>query len=142
LTNGVTSHENIKETIKGYLLAGRAVALMQADSVHRSAFHPYISRFKRGAAGIALELYKSEANLEVPVTPVSIYGAEGLLTIGRRLIVRVGEPMTVRPFLNSANPEEDFTEALEKRVADLVRLDVEKYGMPKRKFQKYVRREI
>jgi 1-acyl-sn-glycerol-3-phosphate acyltransferase len=140
--NNAPDHENIRETIQAYLLAGRAVVLMQADSVHRSVYHPYIGRFKKGAADVAHELLTGEHGLEVPVTPISIYGAEGLLTIGKRIIVRIGEPMTIRPFLEDPRPVEKFTAALEERVAELVRQDVEKYGMPKRKFQKYVRREI
>ncbi|MEW5901159.1 MAG: hypothetical protein AB1715_06830 [Acidobacteriota bacterium] len=135
-------HENIRELIQAYLLAGRAVVLMQADTVRRSTYHPYVSRFKRGAASIAYELFQRKESLEVPVTPISIYGAEGLLTIGKQIVARVGEPMTIKPFLDRPEPVESFTAALEKRVADLIRPDVEKYGMPKRKFARHVRRKL
>lgn len=138
----VIDQEHIKEMIQAYLLAGRAVGLMQADSKNRSIFHPYVRRFKRGAASVSYELLKRKDGLEVPVTPISIYGAEGLITIGKRIIVRVGEPMTIKPFLDSPNPVEEYTLALEKRVSDMVRQDVEKFGMPKQKFEKYVRLDL
>jgi 1-acyl-sn-glycerol-3-phosphate acyltransferase len=121
-------NSELKNLIKSYLLDNRAVILLQANLRHASEFNSYIRKFKHGAAKIALELFQEYNGFEVPVTPVSIFGAEGLMTIGSLVSLRVGKSMTVKPFLSKANPVVALTEALEKKVAEMVANDLNKYG--------------
>lgn len=124
-------NRELKNLIKSYLLDHRAVILLQANLRQASEFNSYIRKFKHGAAKIALELFREYNGFEVPITPVSIYGAEGLITIGSPVSIRVGKPMTVKPFLSRANPAVALTETLEKRVAEMVECDLEKFGRKK-----------
>lgn len=124
-------NRELKNMIKSYLLDSRAVVLLQANLRHASQFNSYIRKFKHGAAKIALELFQEHNGFEVPITPVSIYGAERLMTIGSSVSLRVGKSLTVKPFLSRANPVVALTETLEKRVAEMVENDLEKYGRKK-----------
>jgi len=49
----------------------------------------------------------------------------------------VGKSMTVKPFLSKSNPVVALTEALEKRVAEMVGNDIKKYGHRKQKLHKF-----
>ena len=124
-------NRELKNSIKSYLLDNRAVILLQANLRQASEFNPYIRKFKHGAAKIALELFQQFNGFEVPITPVSIYGAEGLMTLGSPVSLRVGKSMTVKLFLSRTNPVVALTETLEKRVAEMVEDDLEKYGRKK-----------
>lgn len=121
-------NRELKNLIKSYLLDNRAVILLQANLRQASDFNSYVRKFKHGAAKIALELFRDFDGFEVPITPVSIYGSEGLMTIGSTVSLRVGKSMTVKPFLAKSNPVVALTEALEKRVAEMVENDIENYG--------------
>lgn len=129
-------NRELKNLIKSYLLDNRAIILLQANLRQASDFNSYVRKFKHGAAKIALELFREFDGFEVPITPVSIYGAEGFITIGSKVSVRVGKSMTVKPFLSKSNPVVALTEALEKRVAEMVENDIEKYGYRKQKSHK------
>jgi 1-acyl-sn-glycerol-3-phosphate acyltransferase len=130
-------NRELKNLIKSYLLDNRAVILLQANLRQASDFNSYVRKFKHGAAKIALELFREFDGFEVPITPVSIYGAEGLMTIGSTVSLRVGKSMTVKPFLSKSNPVVALTEVLEKRVAEMVKNDIEKYGQRKQKLHKF-----
>jgi len=130
-------NSELKNLIKSYLLDNRAVILLQANLRQASDFNSYVRKFKHGAAKIALELFREFDGFEVPITPVSIYGAEGLMTIGSTVSLRVGKSMTVKPFLSKSNPVVALTEALEKRVAEMVGNDIKKYGHRKQKLHKF-----
>ncbi len=129
-------NRELKNLIKSYLLDNRAVILLQANLRQASDFNSYVRKFKHGAAKIALELFREFDGFEVPITPVSIYGAEGVMTIGSTVSLRVGKPMTVKPFLSTSNPVVALTEALEKRVVEMVEKDIENYGQKKQKIHK------
>lgn len=124
-------NRELKNLIKSYLLDNRAVILLQANLRQASEFNSYIRKFKHGAAKIALELFQEYNGFEVPITPVSIYGAEGLMTLGSPVSLRVGKSMTVKPFLSRTNPVVALTETLEKRVAEMVDDDLKKFGRKK-----------
>ena len=129
-------NRELKNLIKSYLLDNRAIILLQANLRQASDFNSYVRKFKHGAAKIALELFREFNGFEVPITPVSIYGAEGLMTIGSTVSLRVGKPMTVKPFLSKSNPVVALTEALEKSVVEMVENDIENYGYRKQKSHK------
>jgi 1-acyl-sn-glycerol-3-phosphate acyltransferase len=124
-------NRELKNLIKSYLLDNRAVILLQANLRQASEFNPYIRRFKHGAAKIALELCREYSGFEVPITPISIYGAEGLMTLGASVSLRIGKSMTIKPFLSQTNPVVALTEALEMMVAEMVEEDLKKYGRKK-----------
>jgi 1-acyl-sn-glycerol-3-phosphate acyltransferase len=121
-------------TVKDYLLKGRAVVIFQIDynilktlgqrkivPIEPSKFHPYIPRFNPTVGRIAYELYQ-ESGLKVPVTPISIYGAEGLNPF-RRMILNIGKSLDISVCLEiepRSNPVCKFTELLEKRIAELL----------------------
>ncbi|MCK4836785.1 MAG: hypothetical protein KAT17_09105 [Candidatus Aminicenantes bacterium] len=119
-------YSNSIDTIKEYLFKNRAIALLQANIKSKSKFNPYMSRFRKGVAKIAQDLYL-EKGLELPVTPVSIYGSNGLITPFKKISVNIGEHMTIGPYMDARNPVAEFTDALERRVAEL--LSVNEYGV-------------
>ena len=67
-------------------------------------------------------LKKQEHGLKVPVSPISIYGGEGLNPF-KRMVLNVGEPITITSCIESStigNPINNFTQCLEKKIADLL----------------------
>jgi 1-acyl-sn-glycerol-3-phosphate acyltransferase len=101
------------------LLAGRAVVFLQSNVKQQSEIHPYMQKFRRGAAFIAYELYR-KYRMNIPVTPVSIYGTEGFVRPFKKIRVNIGKSMFIQSFLVSKSPIGSFTEALEERVKSLL----------------------
>jgi hypothetical protein len=86
-----------------------------------SNYHHYIPNFNSTVGKILVELY-NESGLIVPVTPISIYGAEGMNPF-KRAVFNFGEPMDILPFVepkDGSNAALDFTDRLERTVADLL----------------------
>ncbi len=129
--------KNIRQSIdkvKEYLLKDRAVVIFQSrlDMLktigHReimfkkhSDYHYYIPKFHPTVGKIVYELYK-EHGLKVPVSPISIYGAEGLNPF-KRIVLNVGKPTDITSCIDNntfGNPINNFTNCLEKMVADLL----------------------
>lgn len=120
--------------VKEFLLNGRAVVIFQitynilrtigqkkiVDKVP-SKYHSYIPRFNPTYGKIAFELYQN-SGLLIPITPIGIYGAEGLNPF-KRVVLNIGKPMDISTCLE-ANLKQDpvslFTARLERRVADLL----------------------
>jgi len=120
--------------VKEFLLNGRAVVIFQitynilrtigqkkiVDKVP-SKYHSYIPRFNPTYGKIAFELYQNNGLL-IPITPIGIYGAEGLNPF-KRIVLNIGKPMDISTCLE-ANLKQDpvslFTTRLERRVADLL----------------------
>ncbi len=129
--------KNIRQSInkvKEYLLQDRAVVIFQIPldilktlgqkeirfNKH-SEYHPYIPKFHSTVGKIVYELYQ-EHGLKVPVSPISIYGAEGLNPF-KRMVLNFGKPMNIASCLDNnivGNPINNFTRCLEKKVADLL----------------------
>lgn len=122
------------EQAKKYLLQGRAVVIFQITynilkSIgHRtiinkepSRFHDYIPRFNPTFGKIAWELYRDH-NLDIPVTPIAIHGAEGLNPL-HRMVLNIGKPLKISTCINQ-QPGHDpvilFTNYLESRIAELL----------------------
>ena len=120
--------------VKEFLLNGRAVVIFQITynilrtigqkkivDKEPSKYHSYIPRFNRTFGKIAFELYKDHGLL-IPITPISIYGAEGLNPF-KRMVLNIGKPMDIST-CQEANLKQDpvslFTARLEHMVADLL----------------------
>lgn len=107
------------EKIKECLLDGRAVVFLQSNVKQQSEIHPYLKKFRKGAAFIAYEFYRTY-RMNVPVTPISIYGTEGFIRPLKKIYVNIGSSMFIKSFLQDKSPVRSFTNALEERVKDLL----------------------
>ena len=86
-----------------------------------SEYHPYIPKFHPTVGKIVYELYQ-EHGLKIPVSPISIYGAEGLNPF-KRMVLNFGKPIDITSCTDTntvGNPINNFTRCLEKYVADLL----------------------
>lgn len=115
----IGGRKETRETIKECLIAGRAVVFLQSNVKQQSEIHPYLQRFRKGAAFIAYELYR-KYRLNIPVTPISIYGTAGFIRPFKKIRVNIGKSMFIQSFLNAKSPVRSFTDALEERVRDLL----------------------
>lgn len=122
------------DKVKKYLLKDRAVVIFQVPLdilktighqeirfKKHSEYHYYIPTFHPTVGKIVYELYH-EYGLKVPVSPISIYGAEGLNPF-KKMVLNFGKPMYITTCIdnnNNGNAINDFTECLEKTVADLL----------------------
>ncbi len=135
--NKIEFTKNIRHSIdqvKKYLLKDRAVVIFQipldilktigqqkVKFKEHSEYHPYIPKFHPTVGKILYELYQ-EHKLKVPVSPISIYGAEGLNPF-KRMVLNFGKPTDISSCLDNnaaGNPINNFTKCLEKKVADLL----------------------
>ncbi len=108
-----------RKRIEEYMLKGKAVVFLQSNYLHQSEIHPYLKRFRRGAAFIAYELYR-KYKMSIPVTPISIYGTEGFIRPFKKIRVNIGKSMSIESFLKAKSPVRSFTDALEEKVKDLL----------------------
>jgi len=107
------------ERIKDCLLEGRAVVFLQSNVLHQNEIHPNLQKFKKGAAFIAYELHRKH-KMNIPVTPISIYGTEGFIRPFKKIRVNIGKSMFIKSFLKYKSPVGSFTNALEEKVKDLL----------------------
>jgi len=107
------------ERIKECLLDGRAVVFLQSNVLHQSEIHPYLGKFRNGAAFIAYELHRIDG-MNVPVTPISICGTEGFIRPFKKIHVNIGKSMFIKSFIKAKSPVRSFTFVLEARVRDLL----------------------
>lgn len=123
-----------REKIIECLLKGRAVVFLQVNVKQQSKIHPYLQKFRKGAAFYAYELYQKH-HVEVPVTPVSIYGTEGFIRPFKKIRVNVGKSLFIKSFLRAKNPIRSFTDTLELTVKDLLEesLNFEQPGLDRAK---------
>lgn len=112
------------EKVKECLLEGRAVVFLQANIKQQSKIHPYLKKFRKGAAFVAYELYR-KYRLNVPVTPISIYGTEGFIRPFKKIRVNIGKSMFIKSFIKAKSPVRSFTDALEEKVRDLLEESVD-----------------
>lgn len=129
--------KNIRQSIdqvKEYLLKDRAIVIFQIPLdilktignqeirfKEHSEYHSYIPKFHPTVGKILYELYQ-EHGLIVPVSPISIYGAEGLNPF-KRMVLNFGKPTDITSCIDNntaGNPINNFTKFLEKKVAELL----------------------
>ncbi|HPC36736.1 MAG TPA: hypothetical protein P5268_06290 [Candidatus Marinimicrobia bacterium] len=146
--NLVTFAQNLRNAInqvEDYLLKGRAVVIFQINynilktigqekvtNKEPSQYHSYIPRFNHTFGKIVWKLYHDDG-LIVPVTPIGIYGAEGLNPF-RKMVINIGKPLDITSCLpvksgscrtdgNEISPQNLFTKftvCLEQRIAELL----------------------
>ena len=104
-----------------YVRMGRAlVALNGRGRVDPIGRNPYIWPFGRGSALIAYHLRENEG-LDVPVTPLAMFGTQLPWLIPGTIHVNFGAPLFVRDYLGGGLEAsvERFKDALETRVHEL-----------------------
>ena len=101
------------------LLEGRAVVFLQSNVKQKSEIHPYLQKFRKGAAFVAFDMYR-KYGMNIPVTPISIYGTEGFIRPFKKIRVNIGKCMFIKSFLKDESPVRSFTDALEEKVKDLL----------------------
>jgi len=104
-----------------YLEKGRAIIALQGRGrVQPHNPHPYVSRFKRGVAILAYNLYH-ELGIAVPITPLAMHGTQAPWIVPGTIGMNVGAPMFITDYLSSGFGEtvESFRNALEARVKAL-----------------------
>lgn len=109
------------EQCQEYLRKGRAIITFQGRGrVFDKDPHPYVKPFKRGTSIIAYDLYRKDG-INVPVTPLSIFGTQVLFLVPMTIKVNVGGPMYITDYLVDEVSEtiERFKNALEARVKSL-----------------------
>ena len=87
-------------------------------------FYPYVHPFRRGPAIIAYNIYK-ETGMNIPVTPIAMFGTHYAWLVPAKIRVRVGEPMYVTDYWEDdmAATIECFRAALEAKVTGML-LDI------------------
>jgi 1-acyl-sn-glycerol-3-phosphate acyltransferase len=106
---------------EAYLKQGRAVVTLQGRGrVDPEDSNPYVKKFRRGASVMAWHLFE-EDRIDVPVTPIAIFGTHLPFPIPGTIRVNVGEPMFIRDHRapDAAETIERFRAALQKRVTEL-----------------------
>ncbi len=106
---------------EAYLKQGRAVVTLQGRGrVDARDPNPYIKPFRRGASVMAWHLFE-EDGIDVPVTPLAIFGTHLPFPIPGTIRVGVGEPMFIRDHraADAAGTIEKFRAALQSRVTEL-----------------------
>lgn len=105
--------------VEKYLLAHKPVVIFQYPLKKiKSEHHQYLYKFNNTPAIIAYRIYK-KYNKVIPITLISIFGAEGLKPF-KKLRINIGKPMNILPYLNKRNTIEDLTESMEKEMAQLL----------------------
>ncbi len=102
-----------------YLKVGRAIVALQGRG-HFTDGHPnpYVPGFRAGAAVMAYNLYK-EYGIDVPVTPLAIFGTHIPFGVPATIRVNVGRPMYISQHWvesDSNQTIENFRRALERTV--------------------------
>jgi len=106
-----------------YLRRGRAIISLQGRGrIDPAEKNPYVTPFGRGMALVAYDMRASDG-IDVPVTPLALFGTQWPWLIPGTIRVHVGAPMFVRDHLRSTLEAsvEAFKDALERRVDGLLR---------------------
>ena len=106
-----------------YLRKGRAVIALQGRGrVQPKDPNPYVAGFRRGVSIMAYNLRK-ETGLDVPVTPLSIFGTHIMWGVPATIKVNVGPPLYIRDHWTGeeVTTVEKFRAALEQSVSGLFR---------------------
>jgi 1-acyl-sn-glycerol-3-phosphate acyltransferase len=103
------------------LRENRAVVLLQGGGkIEKGSSNPYMSPFRRGPAVICYNLMRE--GLEVPVTPIAMFGTHWPVFVPCAIQVKIGAPMTIKNFMSAdaAKTIVLFRQALEDRVRHLL----------------------
>jgi 1-acyl-sn-glycerol-3-phosphate acyltransferase len=122
-------HEAIRRS-KEYLLAGRAIVALQGRGrVVPQDPNPYVRTFSRGTSVIAYEMYDGHG-IDVPVTPVALFGTQLPLLIPGKIRVNVGPPMFISHHLAGGldATAARFKDALESAVKALLMESIRAQG--------------
>ncbi len=104
-----------------YLRKGRAVIALQGRGrVQPKDPNPYVTGFRRGVSIMAYNLRK-ESGLDVPVTPLSLFGTHIMWGVPATIKVNVGPPLYIRDHWTGEEKTtvERFRAALERSVSGL-----------------------
>ncbi len=104
-----------------YLKEGRAVITLQGRGrVYPRDPDPYVKEFRRGVSLMALNLQKE--GLDVPITPISIFGTHYPWAVPARMKVNVGRPVYIRDYMKDGDEAtiDAFRTGLHKTVEDLL----------------------
>ena len=122
-------HEAIRRS-KEYLLAGRAIVALQGRGrgVPQDP-NPYVRAFSRGTSVIAYEMY-DDYGVDVPVTPLALFGTQLPLLIPGKVRVNVGPPMFISRHLAGGldATAARFKDALESAVKALLMESIRAQG--------------
>jgi 1-acyl-sn-glycerol-3-phosphate acyltransferase len=108
---------------ENYLRRGRAIVSLQGRGrVDPSERNPYMKPFGRGMALVAYEMSVGEG-MDVPVTPLALFGTQLPWMIPGTIRVHFGEPMFARDHLRDTREAsvEAFKDALERKVDAMIR---------------------
>jgi 1-acyl-sn-glycerol-3-phosphate acyltransferase len=106
-----------------YLRKGRAIIALQGRGrVQPKDPNPYIAGFRRGVSIMAYNL-RNESGLDVPVTPLSLFGTHIMWGVPATIKVNVGPPLYIRDHWTGeeVSTVEKFRAALECAVSGLFR---------------------
>jgi 1-acyl-sn-glycerol-3-phosphate acyltransferase len=106
-----------------YVAKGRAIIALQGNGrIMKNDPFPYVHPFRRGASIISYNLFKKKG-IQVPITPVAMYGTQRAMFLPGKICIDIGEPMFVTDYLekNEEKTFQKFTEAMEQRVIDMVK---------------------
>ena len=121
LYNHDGKHEAIRRSIE-YLRAGRAIVALQGRGrVVPQDPNPYVRAFSRGTSVIAFEMFDRHG-VDVPVTPVALFGTQVPFLIPGKVRITVGAPMYVSQHLAGGleATADRFKDALEAAVKGLL----------------------
>lgn len=108
---------------ENYLRRGRAIVSLQGRGrVDPAEKNPYMKPFGRGMALVAYDL-RAQDRIDVPVTPLALFGTQLPWMIPGTIHVHFGEPMFVGDYLRDTLEAsvEAFKDALERRVDAMIR---------------------
>lgn len=105
-----------------YLREGRAIVALQGRGrILKQAKNPYVPPFRYGVPVMAYNLYHQD-NINVPVTPVAIFGAHIPFGFPGTIKINVGSPVYITECIKSdfSHSVECFRQLLEERVRKLL----------------------
>jgi 1-acyl-sn-glycerol-3-phosphate acyltransferase len=106
-----------------YLRRGRAIVSLQGRGrVDPAEKNPYMKPFGRGMALVAYHMHTQEG-IDVPVTPLALFGTQLPWMIPGTIQVHFGEPMFIRDHMRATLEAsvEAFKDALERKVDGMIR---------------------
>jgi len=104
-----------------YLKKDRAIIALQGRGhFNDTEPNPYVPRFRHGPAVMAFNLYKKD-RIDVPVTPLALFGTHIPLGVPANVQVNVGKPLFISRYWSDDSQKtiEGFRFALEKTVNQL-----------------------
>jgi hypothetical protein len=103
------------------LRENRTIVLLQGGGkIEKASENPYVSSFRRGPAVICYNLFRE--GLEVPVTPLAMFGTHWPVFVPNTIYVKAGAPMTIKQYMtgDAAKTIAAFRQAMEDRVRTLL----------------------